>query len=167
MANEAKISKDLKKEVERLYKEAIKKVTKADLDSIGKTAVDSMKELISQGISPIQGKGRFPAYKHAGDPTKYPDNKRKKFPDKRARPVNLKLSGEFLRNLIFKSNAANKSVQIGFFDKKNLAKEQGHRDGANDQPERPVIPTGRENLAQSILLQMEKVVQNILKKIKL
>lgn len=167
MANAAKIAADLKKELEELVELAKKKITKSDLDNIGETVVTEMKALISKGISPIEGRGRFAGYKNADDPRGYPLKLKKKYPQKRARPVNLELSGKFLRALTFRSNATRKSVEVGFFDQKSIDKESGHRDGVNTQPERPIVPRGTsENLARSIVLKIETVVQSILDKIK-
>lgn len=165
MANRAKITADLKKELDRLLDETEKKISKADLDKIGQTTVNAMKDLIEKGISPIQGKGRFPGYLRPNDTDGYPTNVRKRFPKKRARPVNLTLSGKFLKTLIFRSNSNTKAVEVGFFDQLSLKKEQGHRDGAQGQPERPIIPKQNESLVKSIVLEIEDVVTAVLKRI--
>lgn len=115
----------------------------AEFNTIGKKSVSEMKKLISRGKFPIRGggfSGRFPKYK---DPKSYPGKL------KASRPVNLKLSGDFLKAL--KSKATKKSVEIGVFGSKQAIKEEGHRKGANRQPKRPIIPiANKEQFARSI-----------------
>lgn len=180
-------------------------------DEIANAIVGEMLNLISKGISPIEGRGRFPAYKWAnarktlkeskaalnkelrrlknsnirrilaGKGARkelnrqkkalakriaatnkgYPYSVQGKYPDKKPRPVNLFLSGKFLSSLEFviSGSAGEIGVELGFFDESEAVKEQGHREGANGQPERPIIPVGREDFAISIqriiLKQME------------
>ncbi len=64
--------------------------------------LEEMRDMIVKGISPIRGRGRFPAYLHAGKKGKYPANQKNKYPTKRQRPVNLLLSGDFLRALTYR-----------------------------------------------------------------
>lgn len=103
----------------------------------------------------------------------YPYSVRGKFPDKRPRPVNLLLSGEFLAALEHRvvGIAGQYSVEIGFFedsdkDRKTgvhpAIKEQGHREGANGQPERPIIPIGREDFQISIQKAIIKIVDEVI-----
>lgn len=127
--------------------DAIKDVSRREVESLGKEIVTEMKDMISKGVSPIQGDGRFPGYKKG-----YPNSARSRYPGKRSRPVNLKLSGEFLDALTFKvlGSSPNYRVQVGFFDSENALKEKGHREGANGQEKRPVIPQGSETFAKSI-----------------
>ena len=172
-----------------------------------------MRSMISKGVSPIEGKGRFPDYKavaaakpfkeaasqitkaiREGDTTLhksdsksyrnlaratekrgYPYNVRKDFPDKRPKPVNLKLSGKFLRSLTGKVNI-NKSdarryfeVRIGFFNKESVAKESGHRYGApkpGDQPHRPIIPVDNEKLAKRLQLIIRDVIRKAIDRVR-
>lgn len=141
-----------------------------------------MKDLISKGISPIEGDGRFPEYvgvsrnkrtesqirelrksatSRARDfgskdesvrasrslarrlkgelKSSYPDNVRSKFPNKRRRPVNLFLSGRFLRELKAIPKRIN-LIAVGFFSPYGQKLEQGHREQANGQGYRPIIP---------------------------
>lgn len=123
-----------------------------DAQRMGKEVVAEMKDLISKGISPIAGVGRFPPYKHAGVKGKYPDNQKRKFPSKRSRPVNLFLSGKQMRALRFRvtRNKQGAGIEVGYFDSDEAKKEQGHREGVNDQPQRPTIPTGEEGFAEKI-----------------
>lgn len=139
-----------------------------DLNTAGKlgsTAVAGMKDLISSGISPIRGGsfgGKFPQYKN-----------RKKYPGDRkpATPVNLNLTGAFLDSLdyeVVQDKNGTYKVIIGFgSNSKSNDKERGHRDGANGQPKRPIIPQTkkREYLAVKIENQLSKILKARLKQI--
>ncbi len=145
---------------------------------IGEDMIDLMKDQIAAGISPIYGKGRFPGYKWADRKTralkaattagrsdkakgkrlralanqqvssKYPYNMMRKFPGKKVRPVNLNLSGNFLDHL--RARATKSGVEIGFYTKKYELYEQGHREGANTQPKRPIIPVDNETFSRNV-----------------
>lgn len=179
---------------------------------IGDTIITEMLALIVKGISPIEGKGRFPAYKWAAFRNELKKekgaisralkknrnaliqfkrkNKRQillaqkeavrkglantsnRYPftpeairlGKKPRPVNLILTGDFLLALeksVTKS-AEGIGLEIGFFEEKEAVKEQGHREGANGQPERPIIPVGREEFAQTILNAVFKKIEKII-----
>lgn len=167
---------------------------------IGHAVTGEMLSLILKGISPIEGNGRFPAYKWAafrnelkkqkGSVTKALRQNKKamfrfrrqntrqlllavkeqnrqstslvntKYPftpfalkqGKKPRPVNLLLTGQFLADLEYVVTQTGQGVglEIGFFNATQADKEQGHREGANGQPERPIIPVLREDFAQSI-----------------
>ena len=145
-----KIAARLELELKRNNKKAIK--------TVSQSTINRMKDLISKGISPIQGRGRFPAYKgnvaSRTSKTKkgYPYNVKDSFPDKKITPVNLKLSGDFLDNLDFKQQdtQTQNTSEIGFFDQTSIDKELGHRTGHNKQGKRPIIPIGSEQIAVSI-----------------
>ena len=150
---------DLKRIKEALSKA---KPTRSDLKKTGDAMVRKMKSQIAVGLSPIAGKGRFPAYKHAGVKGKYPQNVQKRFPAKKARPVNLNLSGQQLKSL--ESRASSSGVTIGYFNGLAANKEQGHRDGVNKQPKRPTIPEGSENFNESINDVAETILANVIEK---
>jgi hypothetical protein len=121
--------------------------TKSELDDLGFMIVEKMKELISRGISPITGK-RFPAYK---DAKRYPAKQ------KPARPVNLWLSGDFLDSLVARVKGTRKpTITIGFDSQESNRKESGHREGANGQLERPIIPEGSETFSKGVLVEIQK-----------
>jgi hypothetical protein len=150
---EAKIIREFKKTVN------LKKIRKPQLDKIGIGLVDLMKDNIRKGISPITGK-RFPKYKNA---KKYPGLVRKRFPNKRTRPVNLHLSGDFLRALKSTGSPGKKpKVRIYFTGRKNILKEIGHRRGAGGQPKRPVIPIRNEDFSRKIRQKLDRLVTSIL-----
>lgn len=138
---------------------ATKFFTADDAAKMGEEVVITMKEMISKGISPIREVGRFPAYKHQRVKGKYPANQKNNYPDKKQRPVNLTLSGEFLSALssrIIKNNAKGKfPVEVGYILKNKgkvsaSKKEEGHREGVNGQPKRPTIPQGDEQFAAKL-----------------
>lgn len=119
---------------------------------LARRIIKEMKADIAKGINPITfGDRRFPAYKN---PRKYPGRR------KGARPVNLKLTGAFLKSLQFQLERVardNYDVVLGFFDSLSRKKEEGHRDGANRQPKRPIIPEGNERFnarIQDIIVQI-------------
>ena len=196
------------KELQRLTDDLLRYVAfiqdglnNAVANRIGDAVVGTMLDLISKGISPIEGMGRFPEYKWAGFAkalrkekaainkalksnqrslfrfrrmnqrqlliaqkqqnardisgllaSKYPYSAMKKYPNKRVRPVNLYLSGAFLESLeaIVLGAAGQFTIEVGFFRDSEAIKEIGHREGANGQPERPIIPVDREEFAQVI-----------------
>lgn len=132
------------KNIEKVIRETQGKAfTKSELDKMGARVVSTMKDKISKGISPIQGKGRFPAYKN---PARYPGKK------KRQRPVNLNLSGDFLNSLYSEGKSGSSpKIDIGFDNTESYLKELGHRDGTNGQPKRPILPQGNETFLVTIL----------------
>ena len=143
-------------DLEKAVREAVdlRKIKPVELDKIAKSVIFEMKDNISGGISPISGR-RFPAYKN---PPSYPGDR------KPQRPVNLDLTGEFLDNLSYRVFQGSKPrIEVGFYDYKSIKKEQGHRDGANGQPKRPIIPTGSETFSRRLLNQFDKTVSRILK----
>ena len=126
-----KFSIDIKasifKRIENEFKNLPREVDKKTADAVGRAPIKEMKDQISKGISPIrEGPKRFPAYKN---PKKYPGKRKGK------RPVNLKLTGDFLRSLSFKALQGGKGyiTRIFFDDSDGLSdlKEQGHREGAS------------------------------------
>lgn len=129
----------LKKRLEDLTRAIDKNTAK----KVGRAVIADMKDLIAKGISPIRGEGRFPGYKNT---KKYPAGK------KPNRPVNLKLTGDFLKSLDseVKSSRTGYDTDVGFFDSDSKDKEEGHREGANGQLKRPIIPTKSEELAVTI-----------------
>ena len=124
-------------------------IKNAQLNEVATIGVIEMKDRIQRGQSPIKGRGRFPAYKN---PKKYPGKRKPK------RPVNLYLSGVFLKALRGIGYRVGQEiyVRIGFSDSLNAEKERGHREGANGQPKRPIIPEGNETFTPRILLKMKK-----------
>lgn len=94
---------------------------------------------------------------------KYPFNQTDEFPNKKVRPVNLFLSGDFLSNLKWRFTDKTR-VSIGFFDELSQKKEQGHRVGVNSQPKRPIIPEGREKLNPVIDREWKRALDRVLRR---
>jgi hypothetical protein len=91
---------------------------------------------------------------------------RGKFPAKRRRPVNLYLSGKFLKSLKFKIKQGKKPrITIGFFNKKSKLKEKGHRDQTGGQMKRPIIPEREESFTRPILKAIEDYLVKALDKV--
>ena len=88
------------------------------------------------------------------------------------RPVNLKLSGDFLVALTFKIKSLftkkgtkrGASLRVGFFDDREINIEKGHRLGTNKQAKRPMIPKPSENFNRAINKEMKKIFVKDLKK---
>jgi hypothetical protein len=161
----------LKAALQRITKEegdrAITRLTQSDLKTIGLATIQEMKIAIAKGISPIEGDARFPAYKWARASKseragKYPWSEQKNHPDKKIRPVNLSLSGDFLDAL--EARPKRGGVEVGFWNRKFEKYEKGHREGANGQPSRPIIPDDTEKFSRSILRRIENAVKDIFRK---
>lgn len=153
-----KVSVDLK-QFEKIIKN-LEKLNSAIDDKVardvGKYAVSEMKSMIEVGLSPIQGKGRFPAYKI---PTRYPGVR------KPPRPVNLKLSGQFLDSLSFRltpTRDGTTGTTVYYNNQEANDKEDGHREGTNGQPKRPTIPIEGEEFAQTLQLGIAEIYKNAL-----
>jgi hypothetical protein len=208
---------DLKKHLQKFEDAIDERVGSA----VGFSVRQRMLELISKGISPINGYGRFPEYKAVGFLRKAKNESRilrntlrsanatsrasrgrfaaqtrrnqlkaklkqkqqaaskagRGYPysvmgtaldkfGKRVRPVNLKLTGAFLSALEFGIGRVGKKVlvTIGFFDQEQVKKELGHREGANGQPKRPIIPRGSEMFGQTIRLDIMRLLRDAVRK---
>lgn len=173
------IEKEIQAELEAIIKNGHKDLKPGEVKGVGRRVIAFMIERINVGLSPIRGAGRFPAYKAAmllNDAKKaarrlkgadkknflanqkrslgrgYPYSVQKEFPNKQVRPVNLRLSGKFLRSLVADEQITPQALrlQIGFDDAESIEKETGHREGAGGQPQRPIIPQGSERFTPEI-----------------
>lgn len=168
--------------------------------------VRDIKALLQAGRSPVRGWGRFEPYKGVAGVSKiakiarsltgerkvrakeklssskksvYPYSVMDKYPDKKVRPVNLKLSGEMidaievrpgsgkLKSFLFGGN----TVLVGIFDKKQALKAETHNEGtqADKVPQRKFLPTGQDetfvvSIHRKILAIIEKRVSYLLKR---
>lgn len=165
MANQT-TPKAIFRKLEREIKKGLnpRKINRKILKGAGDVLIDEIKKRVAKGQSPIQEQPRrFPAYKN---PKNYPDKVRKRFPQKRRRPVNLYLSGKFLESLKYKVKTGKRPrITIGFFSRKSKAKEKGHREGARGQPKRPVIPERSEQFTRPILRAVELYLIKALDKV--
>lgn len=121
-----------------------------DAEDLGKLVVREMKHDIAALQSPIRGRGKFPALKKGY-------KERKKRETGRDKP-DLDLTGRFLRSLSSKANQVKDgwTTTIGFTSKLSRKKELGHREGANGQAERPIIPNENEGFNRRISQQIRK-----------
>lgn len=108
---------------------------------------------IEEGRGGFMNKGRYPFTAEA------------KKEGKKPRPVNLELTGDFLKSLLvwFSGTGKTKAVHIGFKDDLSKKKEQGHREGANGQPKRPMIPQGNETLTPKYALLIRQILAQTLR----
>ena len=128
-----------------------KPIDRATANEAGDKIKESMLDFISKGKSPIKGEPRFPAYK---DKKKYPGKR------KGARPVNLKLTGEFLDALTHTlKNVPSGYAPVIFYKGKYDKYESGHRYEQNTQPPRPTIP--QKALGEDIAVTITRIVKNI------
>lgn len=141
-------------------------ITKRDAEEAAKVIEAEMKALIAKGDSPIAGRGKFEPYRgqYRSRIAKYGyiSVRGTKY-RKSLRPINLKLTGEFLNTLQGRASKSAKfgfEAQVGFFGPgsgKSRKKEQGHREGANGQAERPIIPRDGEKFHRRIVEKYLKV----------
>ena len=138
------------------------------LEEIGVEVVKEMKVFISQGISPVKSVKRFEAYaaqrfKGYDDQYKlYPVSVQKQYPSKAIRPVNLYLSGEFLKTL--RHRVVNGKLDIGHLnpDAKTDALIETHNEGKHKHvPKRQYLPTGR---GEQFIVTIERLIKNLIVK---
>jgi hypothetical protein len=94
----------------------------------------------------------------------YPYSVQDEFKNKKPRPVNLFLSGDFLSQLTYQEfvSGASSFIKVGFFGGLSEKKEQGHRVGApyGKTPKRPIIPNGTEEFNRSIMNNVLKIAKD-------
>lgn len=150
----ASLKKKLNDELKTVVLKDIPKTLNSNVaNQLGYGITESIRGQTAKGINPTdEGGRRYAAYKHAGKKGKYPDSAKKKFPSKRDRPVNLRLSGEFMSALNFYYQIGKEGMQIfiGYFDSKNVLKEKGHRKMAGGQPSRPTLPSEGKDFNKTI-----------------
>lgn len=145
----------LLKKLDNLKKPTDKKTA----DEIGKTIVREMKSDIANLKSPISGKGTFRALQE-------PYKTRKRNQGSGDKP-NLTLSGKFLNSLTHSVNSLRDgfSTTIKFTSQLSRDKERGHREGANGQHERPIIPNSEEGFNRRITNAVLEIYNSRLKDI--
>jgi len=119
-------------------------------DKLGRLVLKEILSSIARGISPVRGHGRFKGYKVDRSTGKakaqaYPNSVKDKFPSKRKRPVNLKLSGDLLKAMRFRRLVGGVEVGLINASKKLKAIFEGHNEGSNLKaklPQRKILPTG-------------------------
>lgn len=131
-------------------------IDKRTAEEIGNTLVKEAKQLVSEGTSPVRGHGRFARYK---DRDKYPlGNETAQALGKKARPVNLTLTGEMLAGLSFKQTSK-AALEWGFTKltgkKKKIA--EYHTSGTDHMAMRRVVPQEGEEFAVTIMRRLRDI----------
>lgn len=127
-------------------------------NAIGRAIVDEAKTMISEGVSPVRGHGRFERYKD-----------RKKYPGKlkSARPVNLNLTGEMLKGYSFRPVLSNQSLLVGMVKgsvgRKDIA--EFHNAGTEHMAMRRFIPQDDEEFAVRIMRKIRDLYGERLRKL--
>lgn len=150
-------TRGLKEFVVKLDKTRKTIIDRRTASKLGQETVDGMLRLIVSGFSPIKGPGIRRAFRAYKNPDKYPGNR------KPHRPVNLKLSGQFLEDLGFtiESSKTGFAPRVGYQTEESDKKEKGHREGAGGQRRRPTLPTrSGQSLRDSIIDELTEVVQD-------
>lgn len=94
----------------------------------------------------------------------YPDSVQSQYPNKKRRPVNLYLSGDFLDNLgeLTEDRKLGKDFNVSLGFKGKFAKyEQGHREMANGQGFRPIIPIKEGN--ETFVVTIQKLYVDLIR----
>ena len=145
MAINIKGNKALLRKLESLRQPIDRKTAK----DLGEWVVKGIRDLTASGTSTVREFGRkMPAYRGSYRRRII----RGGFPGKRLRPVNLRLTGKFMRSLKsrVKKSKGGFSPIVGYFNAKESAKEEGHRQGTNKQAKRPTLPTSSESFHRAI-----------------
>jgi hypothetical protein len=137
-------------------------VDKETAEKMGKAIVDGIRAETEKAVSPITG-SRF-APLGTGTSDRYKKFKRRAGKGGKA---DLRFSGKFMRSLrqepVKRGNQW--AASVGYDDAKSKKKEQGHREGAGGQAERPTIPEGRETFSKRISTVMIRILEERVRKI--
>ncbi len=132
--------------------------------NIGETVRKGILDFVSRGQSPVRDFGRFVGYKaqnigggkakkSSTNPRGYPYSVMSRYPDKKVRPVNLRLTGEMLDAIKHVFNFGTQKIELGIFGGKAALKAETHTKGTQEPrvPRRPFIPTeDGETFAETI-----------------
>lgn len=153
-------NKLLLESVKLSLKKAGEAIKPSEANKVGRTVIAGIKDLTASGISPLRGgeiRKRFEGYRGT-----YKERISKgNYKGKTLRPVNLRLTGEFIDDLkyVAQKSGNTTATEIGFKTKKSQDKEQGHRNGTNGQAKRPIIPEGSERFTQTIENEIEDIYE--------
>lgn len=134
----AELSKVINERAKETVDRAFRYASASEVESkVGIPFIKEMVDTIQRGISPINGAGRFERYK---DPKKYPGKR------KPQRPVNLTLTGRFLKDLGASASRNNTSHTLKIKQTSAYAKqiEEANREGS--KMNRPIIPLDSEDV---------------------
>lgn len=152
--------------------------------NIGDTVITQMKNFIARGQSPVRDQGRFQGYKaqqisggkgRRGNENKqgYPYSVMHRFPNKKVRPVNLKLTGEMLSDLAHKFRFGEQTIELGLFSGKSALKAETHNQGTQEPriSRRPFLPTKdgesfAETIQRDIIAIVKRRISYIIRSIK-
>lgn len=172
----------------KLKLDGIKVLKKLDHNFIAGEVVDEMKNFIATGMSTVKGIGRFAPYKatRASSEVKqfskiqhssrggyyrkmakialskynfYPNSVRNKYPSKTITPVNLYLSGEFLKSLTHK--VLKNGSEIGHIKASARTRNlfETHNEGLNKNvPQRRYLPTKR---GEKFVVSIMRLIKNL------
>ena len=136
---------------------------------LGREVIKEMKRRISKGLSPVKGEPKYTAYASKGKGRGYPNTPdiKKRFPGKKSRPVNLELSGKWLKRLRFKRKIG--GITLGWLRPTKLEKAlvETHNQGLHPHvAKRKVLPTDPgDDYVASIKKIIKKVVLDRIKSI--
>lgn len=130
-------------------------------NTLGEAVIEMMKDAMSKGLSPVKGFGRFIGYSSQRNNNKssYPFNVKHKYPSKKVRPVNLKLSGDLYDSIGFKG--IKQGVEIGHINMTSEIKEkfEKHNEGSDILvPQRKYLPNKRGETFIVTIMQMIKYI---------
>lgn len=183
-----KLKRDVNRQLQKFAKQGVQGLTDQDKKFIGDDMVDLMKDFIAKGISPIEGRGRFPAYKGTEAEARLRSTLRKgqskqvkklyrrqkaqaKSIKERSYPYNVMRQYPQKRerpvNLWLsgdqmddlEARSTSTGLSIGYWKAKSVLKEKGHREGANGQRLRPTIPQGNETFTRPIYQRLLQSLQ--------
>jgi hypothetical protein len=132
-------------------------------DKLAKGVKGKVLDLVSVGVSPVKGKGRFKAYaaQRSSALGSYPNipRIREKYPSKKTRPVNLYLDGSYLEAVTKHTNKST-GIEFGLINASEFNRDlfKTHNEGKNrNVPQRKVIPTKGEGFVESV----NKIIKDI------
>lgn len=115
----------------------------------------NIKALIAKGISPVKGQGSFVPYSES-----YKKQiKSGRYPGKKIRPINLKLSGKMLRSLISRTTQTGFSI---YFTNK-LARIHSLEGAGASQTIRKVMPQDDEVFKRTVMIESDTLIEKTLK----
>lgn len=148
----------------------------SDIQDIGNAITEEARALIASGQSPVDGVGRFVAYKGVAQSRAFAGTKRgaelakssgaypysvmKKYPGKQVRPVNLELSGDMLDSLSFRALPQNVGIEWGILNSANEAvkvRAKANNEGTATIPQRQFIPGEGQTFTTSIIRRIIQV----------
>lgn len=156
------IFKDINRDLRKIKREVVK--------ASGKEAAEELKrdivKTIESGNSPVKGQKRFEKYSDSYQTA----IKDKRYPGKRIRPVNLKLTGELLRSIA--SRVTTLGITIFFTKKvksklgtKNLAEIHSFEGAGKSKTIRMIIPEKDGDFKTSVKLNATNTIKKTTEKI--